>query len=192
MLHSSVRLLRCGILGVILTGSPNPATGAEKPTKPTRYRVDVPNSSIDIGAAKVSVEAPAEVVEKAVLSFDDYSAMISRFQRSKVVGKSGKFTDVYVQVPILKGAAKVWAVVRFSPPMLSGDTTIVKARMLKGNVETFEAEWRIRAMSAKRTELHLRMRIVPKFPAPGGLITDEVASAAAQAVRGIRAAVESR
>lgn len=192
MPRSLEQLLGTCFLALAATISIVPVTEASSQAKPTRYRVDVPDSSIDIGAAKVSVRASAPAVEKAVLEFNAYSEMISKFKRSKVVGKSSAHTDVYLQVPILNGAAKVWAVVRFSAPTREGGTTVVKGRMLQGNVDVLDAEWRIRPVSEDRTELHLRMRMVPKFPAPGGLVTDEVAYAADQAVRGIRTAVERR
>ena len=186
------KLVGTCIVGAALALAAPPAIGAAARQKPTRYRLDVPNSGIDVGAAKVSVRASAEDVQKAVLRYNDYSSMISKFKRSKIVGKSGESTDVYLQVPILKGIAKVWAIVRFAPPRHEGGTVVVEGRMLKGNVDELTAEWRILPVSTGKTELHLRMRIVPKIPAPGGLVTDEVAYAADQAVRGIRAAAESK
>jgi len=175
----------------LLAGIGSIAEAVSQP-KPKRYTVDVPNSGIDVGAAKVNIDASPDMVKKAVLDFNDYSSMISKFKRSKIIGKKGAFTDVYLQVPILKGLAKVWAVVRFAPPKQEGKTVVVKGKMVKGNVDELNAEWRILPLSQQKTELHLLMRIVPKIPAPGGLVTGEVAYAADEAVKGIRAATEGR
>jgi ribosome-associated toxin RatA of RatAB toxin-antitoxin module len=192
MKRSALRLLGTCTLGLAVAVGVAPALGAGKTPKPTRYRLDVPDSGIDIGAAKVKVEAPADEVQAAVLDFNEYSEMIHKFNRARVVGKANAHTDVYLQVPILKGLAKVWAVLRFTPPTHEGDTIVVSARMLKGNVDDLTAEWRIQPLTSTTSELHLRMRIVPRIPAPGGLVTDEVAAAADQAVRGIRAAAEAK
>lgn len=192
MKRSTLRLFGTCTLGFAIAVGVAPALGAGKAPKPTRYRVDVPDSGIDVGAAKVKVDASASDVQAAVLDFNEYSEMIHKFNRARVVSKANAHTDVYLQVPILKGLAKVWAVVRFNPPKREGDTIVVSARMLKGNVDDLTAEWRIQPLTPTTSELHLLMRIVPRIPAPGGLVTDEVAAAADQAVRGIRAAAEAK
>ena len=134
-----------------------------------RYEVQTPHSRIRAGAARVHVKAPVDEVRKVVVDFKSYEKFISKFEKSRVVGRDGDKTDVYLQVPILKGAAKIWAVVRFGPPTKSGDEEIVQASLVKGNVDRLDAKWRIKRIDDENTQLHLELLIVPKLPVPGSL-----------------------
>ena len=152
-----------------------------------RYKVKTPKSSIQAGAARVTVRASAKTVQKTVLKFNRYSKWIHRFKKSKIVGKSGGKTDVYLEVPILKGLAKVWAVVRFDPPKhLGKDDVVIKGHLIKGNVKFLDVNWRITRLDDNNTQLDLSLLIVPDIPAPGSIVTGEVAYAADVAVIGIR------
>jgi ribosome-associated toxin RatA of RatAB toxin-antitoxin module len=157
-----------------------------------KYDVAQPKISMRAGAARVVVAAPKDVVRSMVLDYGKYSGHIKAFDSSKVVGKSGDKTDVYLRVPIMKGAAKIWAVVRFDPLKADGETELVTARMVKGNVKRLDAVWRIRAVDEQNTELKLELLIIPDFPAPESMVVPEVRNAAARAVRGIRNAAEQR
>jgi ribosome-associated toxin RatA of RatAB toxin-antitoxin module len=151
-----------------------------------RYEVLTPHSSIKAGAARVHVAAPSDSVRKTVTDYKNYPDFISKFEKARVVGKEGDKTDVYLQVPILKGAAKIWAVVRFEPPKTVNGEELVTGSMVKGNVKRLDATWRIKKIDEANTQLHLEMLIVPKLPVPGSLVTGEVAYAADEAVMGSR------
>ena len=158
-----------------------------------RYEVLTPYSDIKAGAARVQVHAPLDIVHQVVSDFGAYSAHISRFEKTKIVGRHGDSTDVYLQVPILKGAAKVWAVVRFEAAKKSGEgDEIIVGHMLKGNVKRLDARWHLVKVDDGNTKLDLELLIVPDFllPVPGSLITGEVAYAAAKAVSGLRSRSE--
>lgn len=152
-----------------------------------RYEVKRPNSRIRAGGARVHVRAPLEVVRRVVTDFNNYARFIHKFKQSRIVGKKGKRMDVYLQVPILKGAANIWAVVRVAPPKASGQKTeIMRGSMIKGNVERLDAVWRLKKIDERNTQLNLELHIVPKLPVPGSLVTGEVAYAADEAVIGLR------
>jgi ribosome-associated toxin RatA of RatAB toxin-antitoxin module len=167
------------------------ATGlsASAENKAQRYEVLTPFSSIKAGAARVDVKAPIDVVRKVVTDYGSYSEHIKRFEKARIVGKHGDKTDVYLQVPIMKGAAKVWAVVRFEPAkqMESGEEVIV-GKMIQGNVKRLDATWKLSKVDDANTKLNLELLIVPDIgiPVPGSLVTGEVAFAAEKAVRGMR------
>lgn len=152
-----------------------------------RYEVATPHSSVKAGAARVHVRAPADVVRKVVTDFDGYSKHIKKFDKAKVVGRNGNKVDVYLQVPILKGLAKVWAIVRFEPIKKNGpDEEVLVGKMLKGNVKHLNAWWKIKKIDNQNTQLNLELLIVPDLPVPGSLVTGEVAYAADEAVMGLR------
>jgi ribosome-associated toxin RatA of RatAB toxin-antitoxin module len=156
-----------------------------------RYEVAVPDSGVKAGAARVHVRASLNTVRKAVADLGNYAAFISKFKKSKVLARSKKHVDVYLEVPILKGTAKVWAVVRVTPAKKVGDSEVIVGKMLQGNVERLEATWRLRSLGEHSTILDLELLIVPKIPVPNSLVTGEVAYAADKAVTGLRNRAEA-
>jgi ribosome-associated toxin RatA of RatAB toxin-antitoxin module len=178
------------IAGLLVVGccvsSSVAAWAAPGSTKAQRYSVKTPYSRIEAGAARIDVAANPQHITDIVCDFGNYSKLSDRFDKSRVVGHSGQSTDVYLQVPILKGAAKIWAVVRFDPIRTSNGEQILTAHMLKGNVERLDATWRIHQVNDHQSRVELEMLIVPKVPVPGSLVTGEVAYAADKAVTGVR------
>jgi ribosome-associated toxin RatA of RatAB toxin-antitoxin module len=151
-----------------------------------RYSVKTPYSRIEAGGARIEVAASSQQVSSIVCDFNSYSKLSDKFEKSRVIGHSGPNTDVYLRVPILKGAAKIWAVMRFEPLRTQNGEQILTAHMLKGNVERLDATWRIVPVGNRETRVELEMLIVPKLPVPGSLVTGEVAYAADKAVTGVR------
>lgn len=151
-----------------------------------RYEVETENSNTKAGAARVHVATPPAEVKRFVRDFKNYSKLISQFERAKVVGRKGDDTDVYLQVPILKGAAKVWAIVRFSPIKTVNGEERLEGRMVKGNVKRLDAVWRIKKIDDENTQLNLELLIVPTLPVPPSVVTRQARYAADEAVMGMR------
>lgn len=179
------RTLLVAILLVAICSSALATPRAKKP-RAHRYEVQTTLNRIKAGAARIDVRAPAATVDQVVRDFNHYQDFIRRFERSRVLARHGGATDVYLQVPILRGAAKVWAVVRFEPPKTVDGEEIIEAHMLEGNVKRLDAWWRIKPLDKAHTRLALELLIVPKLPVPGSLVTGEVAYAADTAVTGSR------
>jgi ribosome-associated toxin RatA of RatAB toxin-antitoxin module len=154
--------------------------------------VKTPYADMNAGAARVNVDAPVDLVRSVVLDYKNYASFMSRFEKSRVVGRSGDNTDVYLQVPILKGAAKVWAIVRFEPVKQVNGTEVVVGHMLKGNVKRLDATWRLKKLDDVTTQVVLELLIVPDLPVPDRLVVPEAAFAAAKAVEGSRDEAEKR
>jgi len=167
---------------------------ASSPTEVTRFDTKLPGSDRPAGGARTVVLASPELVKQVVLDFEHYAYYFDpdkgtnpqRKWASHVVGRSGDKTDLYLEVPILKGAAKIWAVIRFDAPQKVGDSEIVTGRMLKGNVSQLSAKWKLRRTDEKSTELQLEFLVVPKIPVPDSLLSNEARSAAFKAVSGMR------
>ena len=167
---------------------------ASSPTEVTRYDCKLPESDRPAGGARTVVSASPDLVKSVVLDFEHYAHYFDpdkgknpqRKWASHVVGKSGDKTDVYLEVPILKGAAKIWAIIRFDPPKKVGDTEVVMGRMLKGNVDKLSAKWTLRPTPDNSTSLQLEFLVVPKLPVPDSLLSNEARSAAFKAVSGMK------
>jgi ribosome-associated toxin RatA of RatAB toxin-antitoxin module len=185
------------ILGFTLAGPLAASTTPEavtltKPAKAERYQVKTSKSRIKAGAARVLVRAPISVVRGVVTDYGNYESAISKFKNTRVLGHNGDTVDVYLQVPIMKGVSKVWAIVRFSAPkkLANGDEEIV-GEMVKGNVDHLDARWLLTRIDDNNTKLDLELLIVPKLPLPGSLVSDEAAYAADKAVTGLQKRSES-
>jgi hypothetical protein len=179
------------------------AAGASLSTTPARaadardiqgYDVRVPNVDQNAGAARARVSSSRDTLRGVLTDYAHYSQIITRFEKARIVGRVGQQTDVYLEVPILHGATKIWAIVRFDPPKAEGETDVLRGRMVRGNVKRLDAVWRVRKVDEKSADLALELLIVPDFhiPAPQSLVLSETRRAAARAVSGARAEAERR
>jgi ribosome-associated toxin RatA of RatAB toxin-antitoxin module len=189
MNRRSALLLAFGATTLALTPS-----GDARANTPDRrvQRYEVQNKGARAGAARAIVQAPQGVVSSVVTDYGRYTDFITRFKSAKIVGRSGDKTDVYLQVPIMKGTVKIWAVVRFDPPKQVGNDVVITSKMIKGNVKQLDANWRIKLLDDQRSELALELTIVPDIPIPDSLVMPEVRYAAAKAVSGTRDEAERR
>lgn len=152
-----------------------------------RYNVAVPGASIHAGGGMTAVNAPLSVVRQVVTDYAHYAEFMPRFQKSRIVGKGPGGTDVYLQVPILHGAATVWAVTRFAPAVPEAGGERIEGKLEgQGNVDDLRAIWHLRPVDETHTVLKLKLLIVPKLPLPGSLVTPELEFASDQAVSATR------
>jgi len=198
---ASLRNSRLGAFAVLgglllshVSAGAAPASGPEREKwrEVARFNVKTPYADMHAGAARANVDAPEEVVRSVVLDYKNYANFMARFEKSQIVGRSGDKTDVYLQVPILKGAAKVWAVVRFEPIKQVDGGEVVVGHMIKGNVKRLDATWRLKKLDDSSTQVALELLIVPDLPVPDSLVVPEVRFAAAKAVEGSRDEAEKR
>jgi ribosome-associated toxin RatA of RatAB toxin-antitoxin module len=190
---SALTLLACTLFSsVSVAAAPAPGPELQKWRQVDRFDVKTPYSDTNAGAARVNVDAPEDLVRSVVLDYKNYANFISRFEKARIVGRSGDKTDVYLQVPILKGAAKVWAIVRFEPVKQVGGGEVVEGHMVKGNVKRLDAIWRLKKLDDVTTQVVLELLIVPDMPVPDALVVPEVRFAAAKAVEGSRDEAEKR
>jgi hypothetical protein len=156
--------------------------------KASRYTVKTvdPASSIDTGGAAILVKAPIEEVRRIVTDYRHYEKVIKPFKQSKLLSRSKGVSEVYLEVPILHGAATVWVVTLIGPPEKKGDEERIVAKMKSGNVDDFRAVWRLRAVDAEHTIVKLEILVDPTLPAPSSVVTPELCTAADKAVSGVR------
>lgn len=157
------------------------------------YSLPTQGSEIETGGAAILVHAPLARVESLVLRFGRYKEYVPAFEQSRLVQrhKSGE-TDVYVEVPVLSGASKLWALLRFSKPVKDAAGEVISARLIKGNMADFRAVWRLRAAGDDRTIVKLELFADPDLPVPDAFVEDGLVAASAKAVTGIRDHAEGR
>src|ERR1044071_4144694 len=145
-----------------------------------RYATLTPQSGIKAGGARVEIHAPIDVVERVITDFGSWSRHIHKFEKAKVVGRRGDRTHVYLQVPILKGATRIWGVAEFEPIKRTETGDVLVARMLKGNVKRLDARWRLSKIDDNNTKVELELLLEPDWPLPipKSLVTEEATNAA--------------
>lgn len=162
--------------------------------KTERYNVALVGASTSIraGGGMTAVNAPLAEVRKIVQDFGHYADFMPRFKKSRIVGRNGMDTDVYLQVEILHGAATIWAVTRFTPPVSQGSCEVIQGKMEhQGNVDDLRSVWHLCSVDDTHTILKLELLIVPKVPVPGSVVTGELEYAADKAVSSARNRAEA-
>ncbi len=151
-----------------------------------------PKSGQKWGRAHHFVDAPMKDVKAAVLDYGNYQQFIPKFQKSKLLKREASgAAQVYLQMPILKGAATLWAVIHFAPPVAEGKGEKIVGTFEKGNVEDLQAVWHIRPIDDKHTIVTLELYIVPKLTVPAGLLLSQVEDACGEGVIGVHERAET-
>ena len=139
------------------------------------------------GRGQIFVDAPIKDVRAAVLDFASWSTSIDRFEKSKVLKReTDGTTEVYLRMPILKGAATIWVVERFAPPIAEGKGEKVVGTMVKGNVDDLQAVWHYRPIDATHSILSLEILVAPKMAVPDALMIDQLENAGGEGCLGLR------
>ncbi|HMJ52187.1 MAG TPA: SRPBCC family protein [Polyangiaceae bacterium] len=197
--HVVLAVLAMGAFGAVEGAARAEATGQAEMERlvrshaTERYNVAVQGYSIRAGGGMTAINASLSTVRRTVTDYGHYADFMPRFQKSRIVAKSGPNTDVYLQVSILHGAANIWAVTRFGPPVPEGAGERIEGRMHgQGNVDEMLAIWHLTPVDENRTIAKLELLIVPKLPLPGSVVTPELEYASDQAVSAMRDRTEAQ
>lgn len=190
-------LVTFAVTGAAMADDESDALAARGKAKRYSLKTTDPKNSIDTGGAAILVNAPIADVRRMVTAYKDYAKFIKPFEQSRLISRKNGVSEVYLEVPILNGAAKIWAVVNISSPEKdgSGDNAgekIVARYSGKGNVDDFRAVWRLRSIDDDHTVVKLEILVDPKIPVPASMITPELSYAADKAVTAVRDRAEGR
>jgi hypothetical protein len=148
------------------------------------------------GHAEVLIAAPIAAVRNEVQKFSQYKEFSSRFRQSKVVGKDGANTDVYIEIGAMKGWVKVYTSLRFSPPKVSGNSEVIEGTMIRGrddrpnNVRDANVMWTLKKVGDNLSVLKCDILFHPEIPAPQSVLDEELRDAAEQGCANIRFRVQ--
>ncbi|WP_437281751.1 hypothetical protein WME90_14720 [Sorangium sp. So ce375] len=196
----SLSLIAFSLAVLALSLSPRAARAADAESeklaslgKALRYTLKTtgPAAAIDTGGAAILVKAPLTTVRKIVTSYGSYKTFIGPFDQSRVLAKRKGTSEVYLQVPILNGAAHIWTVADMSPPTKDGADEVISGRHKRGNVADFRARWRLRAVDEHHTILKLELFVAPTLPFPPSVVTTQLVKAADKAVTAVRNRAQS-
>jgi hypothetical protein len=160
-----------------------------KDAGPIKSNWTPPGKSDRYGHAEGLVAAPYEAVKTRLLDFSHYKELAGpKFKKVSVVDKSATGTDLYFQLPIMKGLVTIWYVTRFSTarPGMAG-AEVVEGKFVKGNIKDMQIVFTIRPTDDQKTILVCDLNLAISLPAPQSALDEELRDACGDAVNAIRA-----
>ena len=105
----------------------------------------------------------------------------------KVVDKQGQSTDVYFQLPIMKGLVTIWYQTRFAPAKASAAGDVVEGAFVKGNIKGMHIAFTVRpGADDKSAVVVCDLLLQPNVPAPQSAIDEELRDACGDAIVHLR------
>jgi len=174
-----------------LAQSDDPAAQLDRLAKdpgPLKSNWVPPGKSDRYGHAEGLVAAPYEAVRAKVLDYAHYKDLAGpKFKNVRIVGKEADATDVYFNLPIMKGLVTIWYVTRFTPPRTTPGGEIVEGTFVKGNVKGMHIAFTLRhGKDPASTVLTCDLLLSLGIPAPQENVDEELRDACGDAIVSVR------
>jgi hypothetical protein len=140
------------------------------------------------GHAEGLVTAPVDAVRAKLVDFGHYKDLAGpKFKSVKVVDKQGDATDVYFQLPIMKGVITIWYVTRFTPARAFASGEVVEGTYVKGNIKNMHIAFTVRpGTDDKSSVMVCDLVLQPNVPAPQSALDEELRDACGDAINSLR------
>ena len=147
-----------------------------------------PGRSERYGHAEGLISAPPDAVRAKLVDFGKYKDLAGpKFKSVKVVDKQGTNTDVYFQLPIMKGMITIWYVTRFPPARAAAGAEVVEGTFVKGNIKNMHIAFTVRpGADDKSSVLVCDLVLQPNVPAPQSALDEELRDACGDAIHSVR------
>ncbi|MBW1756667.1 MAG: SRPBCC family protein [Deltaproteobacteria bacterium] len=184
-----------GILATALIAgsSSSPAAAADEATESARIstaQIPEEGSKISWGQAVVVVDKPIDEVLPIIRDYANYAQFMPNFTKSRVLAQRGSRAMVYMEVSVAKGAFTLWGQLNLSERPQEGESRVVEARLLEGNIDAFSASWTLTPVDGgARTEVDFKIYVDPDIPLPSSVFSRENEKAAGKTVRALRTRV---
>jgi hypothetical protein len=149
-----------------------------------------PGKSQRYGHAEALIGAPYDAVKTRLTDYPHYKELAGpKFKKVSVVDKQAGATDLYFQLPIMKGLVTIWYVTRFSAPRPApGGGDVIEGNFVKGNIKDMQIVFTLRpGPEPKNTVLVCDLNLAISIPAPQDALDEELRDACGDAVNAIRA-----
>lgn len=160
----------------------------KKDPGPIKTNWTPPGKSDRYGHAEALIAASPETVKAKLVDYGHFKDLAGpKFKSVKVVDKQGQSTDVYFQLPIMKGMITIWYVTRFAPPRPAAGGEVIEGSFVKGNIKGMQIAFNIKpGTDDKSTTLVCDLVLQPNVPAPQSAIDEELRDACGDAVYSLR------
>jgi hypothetical protein len=151
---------------------------------PIRTNWTPPGKSERYGRAEGIIAAPVDVVRAKLQDYAHYKDLAGpKFKTVRVIDKQGNDTDVYFQLPIMKGLITINYTTRFKP--IQGD--VIEGKFVKGNIKDMNVAWTVRpGPDDKSSIMTCDILLVPNVPAPQDALDEELRDACGDAINAVR------
>lgn len=149
----------------------------------------IPKEGSDIawGQAVLVVDRPITDVLPIIRDYGSYVQFIPHFTRSQVLAQRGTRALVYVEVSVAKGAFTLWGQLALAEHPAKGDSHVVEASLMEGNINAFSARWTLTPVNGGlHTQLNFELYVDPDMPLPSSIFSRQNEKAAGRMVRAIR------
>jgi len=147
-------------------------------------------SAISWGQAVGVIDEPLDAVLPVVVDYANYVHFMPNFTKSKVLAQRGNRAMVYMEVSVASGTYTLWGQLKLAEAAPEGATRVIEARLLDGNVDAFNATWRLTPVDdGARTEVEFKIYVDPDMPLPSSVFSRENERAAGNTVRALRSRV---
>lgn len=152
-----------------------------------------PGKTDRYGHAEGLISAAPDTVRAKLVDFMHYKDLAGpKFKSVKVVDKQGQNTDVYFQLPIMKGMITIWYVTRFPPLRSAGGGDVVEGTYVKGNIKGMHIAFTVRpGADDKSSVLVCDLVLQPNVPAPQSALDEELRDACGDAIHSLRKTISS-
>ena len=138
----------------------------------------------------IVLDQPIEEVLPIVRDYANYVQFMPNFTKSKVLAQRGGRAMVYMEVSVAKGAFTLWGQLNLAEHPENGDSRVVEARLMEGNIDAFSATWTLTPVDGgARTEVDFKIYVDPDIPLPSAIFSRENERAARKTVRALRTRV---
>jgi len=178
-----------GALALVLVFAAAPVRAAgEADVRTTQIAEE--GSAISWGQAIGVIDEPLEQVLPVVVDYANYVHFMPNFTKSKVLARRGNRAMVYMEVSVASGTFTLWGQLKLSEAPREGETRVIEARLLDGNMDAFSATWRLTPVDdGSRTEVRFKIYVDPDMPLPSSVFSRENERAAGKTVRALRGRV---
>lgn len=174
-------------LALVLAATPVRAAGeAEVRTA----QIAEEGSAISWGHAVGVIDKPLGEVLPVVVDYANYVHFMPNFTKSKVLAQRGNRAMVYMEVSVASGTFTLWGQLKLAEAAQEGETRVIEARLLDGNMDAFSATWRLTPVDGGAgTEVEFKIYVDPNMPLPSSVFSRENERAAGKTVRALRTRV---
>jgi len=178
-----------GLLAVVLLCATTPVSAAGEAEVQTTQIAEA-GSNISWGHAVGVIEKPIGEVLPVVVDYANYAHFMPNFTKSKVLAQRGNRAMVYMEVSVASGTFTLWGQLKLAEIAPEGDTRVIEARLLEGNMDAFRATWRLTPVDGGAgTEVDFKIYVDPDMPLPSSVFSRENERAAGKTVRALRTRV---
>ena len=175
-----------GLLAVALLLATSPVHAAGEADVRTA-QIAKEGSNISWGHAVAVIDQPIDEVLPVVVDYGNYVHFMPNFTKSKVIAQRGNRAMVYMEVSVASGTFTLWGQLKLSESPAEGDTRVIEAYLLDGNMDAFSASWRLTPVDGgARTEVDFKIYVDPDMPLPSSVFSRENERAAGNTLRALR------